>query len=106
MHAQQYYDICCQHRGKTVIIKEKCGKQHYGKIVNVDKQYVWIEPVQRGTGFGGYSYGYPGYGGYPGGYYQSGYTVAGYGGYPGYRPIFPVALAAIGGFALGAAFFW
>ncbi|MCT8136641.1 hypothetical protein H1D32_02085 [Anaerobacillus sp. CMMVII] len=83
----QYYDICCKHRGKVVTIYEKCGKVHVGKIVNVDHQFVYIEPTSTGvTGYGwGLGWGYPGF---------------------GYRPFFPIALAAIGGFALGAALFW
>ncbi|WP_216829119.1 hypothetical protein [Alkalihalobacterium elongatum] len=86
-----YYQMCCKHRGQVVNIFEKCGRRHYGRIVNVDHQYVYIEPVQpRSGGFGGFSYGY-------------------YGGYWGYRPwgygVVPIALAAIGGFALASAFF-
>lgn len=91
-----YYEMCCQHRGKVVSIYEKSGKMHYGRIVEVDREYVWIEPTgARPRGFG---YGYYGYGGYPG---------YGYHGHGFHRPFWvPVALAAIGGFALGAAFFW
>ncbi|MDG5786827.1 hypothetical protein QA612_04930 [Evansella sp. AB-P1] len=106
-----YYDLCCQHQGQVVQITEKCGKIHVGKIAKVDSSYVWIEPTHRGHGFG---YGYPGYWG-PG-YGAGGYGApAGYGaGGPGYggggftnNPYFvPVALAGIGGFALGSAFFW
>lgn len=84
-----YYDLCCKHRGQVVTIYEKCGKVHVGKIVNVDHQFVYIEPLSGGVS--GYGWGYPGWG------------------YPGYgfrRPFFPVALAAIGGFALGSALFW
>lgn len=99
-----YYHLCCQHKGKVVHIYEKSGKVHYGKIVEVDREYVWIDrsigQSPRGFGYGGYSYG--GYGGY---------SYGGYGGYGGYghrrNPFLaPVALAAVGGLALGAAFFW
>ncbi|MCT8137193.1 hypothetical protein H1D32_05215 [Anaerobacillus sp. CMMVII] len=98
------YQLCCQYKGKVVHIYEKSGKVHYGKIVEVDREYVWIEPsvTRSPRGFG---YGYPGYGG-------PGYAYGGYGAYGGgygigRNPYFvPVALAAIGGFALGAAFFW
>ncbi|OIJ11606.1 hypothetical protein BKP35_11745 [Anaerobacillus arseniciselenatis] len=112
-----YYQLCCQHKGKVVQIYEKSGKVHHGRIVEVDREYVWLDT--RGGGPRGFTYGgYPGYGagfggyGAPGGYGAYG---AGYGGYaaPGYgagfgrHPYFaPVALAAVGGLALGAAFFW
>lgn len=88
----QYYDICCRHKGKHVRIVDLSGKEYHGKIVNVDTQYVYLETENRG--FSGFGYGYGG------GYYYPGYPP-----YP-YRPVVPIALAAIGGFALGAAFFW
>lgn len=94
-----YYHLCCQHKGKVVRIYEKSGKLHYGRIVEVDEQYVWLDPQTSGPR--GFAYGYGGYG----------YSSYGYGGYGHYgygrNPYFvPVALAAVGGFALGAAFFW
>ncbi|ADU31264.1 hypothetical protein [Evansella cellulosilytica] len=109
-----YYDLCCQHRGQVVQIKEKSGNVHVGKIVDVDQQYVWMERMNRHQGFG---YGYYGHG--PQGQYGP-YSYAtgpsqygapgpgqGYGGGFGRNPyFFPVALAGIGGFALGTAFFW
>ena len=106
------YHLCCQHKGKVVHIYEKTGKVHYGKIVEVDQEFVWIDTrVSSSESPRGFGYGYPGYGGFSGfgGGYGGGY--GGYGGYGAYgygrRPwLFPVALAAIGGFALGAAFFW
>lgn len=121
-----YYDLCCQHKGKVVQIKEKCGNVHLGRIVQVDPTYVWLErttPAQGfGYGYGGqgqYSYGHQsqGYGQYSYGghdsYYQYGGYPSGYGGpwygNPGYvarTNNFRVALAGIGGFALGSAFFW
>lgn len=86
-----YYHLCCQHKGQVVHIYEKSGKVHYGKIVEVDREYVWIDRSvaagPRGFGYGGYSYG-------------------GYGGYGRNPYLAPVALAAVGGFALGVAFFW
>ena len=86
-----YYKMCCDHKGKVVSIYEKCGRHHYGRIVNVDHNYVYIQPVDRPASTGGFSYGWGGWGGY--------------GGW-GYRPIVPIALAAIGGFALASAFLW
>lgn len=90
MHrAQQYYDICCRYRGKQVRITDLSGVEYRGRIVDVDQKFVYLE--RESSPFTGFGYGY---GGYYGGYYYR----------P--RPIFPIALAAIGGFALGAAFFW
>ncbi|MBU9713844.1 hypothetical protein [Evansella tamaricis] len=83
MDAAYYYDLCCKHRGKVVRIYDRSGKEYIGKIANIDKTYVWLEPVHHPPS--GFGYGY--YGGW------------GYG-------WFPIALAAIGGFALGTAFFW
>ncbi|WP_026672448.1 hypothetical protein [Alkalihalobacterium bogoriense] len=85
------YDLCCQHQGKEVILHEKCGRQHFGRIVKVDRQYVWLEKQPQTPNFGGFSYGF----------YGAGYPGYGFGG----RNIFPIALGAIGGFALGTAFF-
>lgn len=78
-----YYELCSRHQGKVVTISEKCGRVHVGKIVSVDHQNVYIEPITRGVS--SFNWGFWGFG----------------------APFFfPVALAAIGGFALGAAFFW
>lgn len=98
-----YYHLCCQHKGKVVHIYEKSGKVHYGKIVEVDREYVWIDRSvagsPRGFGYGGYGYG---------GYGHGAYGAYGHGAYGHRRNPFlaPVALAAVGGLALGAAFFW
>lgn len=95
------YHLCCQYRGKVVHIYEKSGRVHYGKIVEVDREYVWLDSSIGGNPRG-FSYGYPGvgYGGYrPYGAYGAGYRYR--------NPNFvPVALAAVGGLALGAAFLW
>ncbi|WP_416151330.1 hypothetical protein ACM26V_10290 [Salipaludibacillus sp. HK11] len=84
---QHYYHMCSRYKGKQVTITDFSGVEYRGRIVNVDQQYVYLE--QEGRGFGGFGYGY--YGGFYGGYY---------------RPIVPIALAGIAGFALGALFFW
>ena len=90
-----YYDLCCKHRGKVVHIVEKCGRSHYGRLVNVDNQFVYLEPISMGRddvfSYGWYS---PVYGGYWG---RSRYRHGGF---------VPIALAAIAGFALGSALFW
>ncbi|RKL67782.1 hypothetical protein CR203_10590 [Salipaludibacillus neizhouensis] len=94
-YGNHYYDICCRYKGKHVRIVDLKGLEHHGKIVDVDNKYVYLE--KEGRGYSGFGYGYGGY--YPG------YGYPGYTPYP-YRPVVPIALAAIGGFALGAAFFW
>ncbi|OLN22137.1 hypothetical protein BTO30_11220 [Domibacillus antri] len=77
------YNLCCKHHGRVVRITCHDGKVHVGKITRVTREHVWLRPV---GGIGGFGYGfYRGYG--------YGYGI-------------PIALAAIGGFALGAAFFW
>ncbi|MBU9721883.1 MULTISPECIES: hypothetical protein [Bacillaceae] len=116
-----YYDLCCQHRGQFVQITEKCGRKHVGRIADVDQKNVWLEQPQmnsRGFGYGyhGYHQGYHGYApapsyGAPGYAYgaPAGHGSPAYGPRPGWggNPNFvPVALAGIGGFALGSAFFW
>jgi hypothetical protein len=77
------YSLCQKHYGKTVRITCHDGKVHTGKITRLTREHVWISPS---GGLGGFGYGY-------------------YGGY-GYRRAFPIALAAIAGFALATAFFW
>ena len=75
--ASYYYDLCCKHKGKVVRIYDRYGREYVGRISHTDRDYVWLEPVHSGAG--GFGFGFF---------------------------FFPVALAAIGGFALGAAFFW
>lgn len=76
-----YYDLCCKHKGRVVRIHDRSGKEYCGKIMRVDQTYVWLQPVNPASY--GFSYGW------------------GWGG-----PWVPIALAGIGGFALGAALFW
>lgn len=87
--SKRNHQICNDHMGKCVYITENCGKRHYGRIVNVDRDNVYIQPL----GNRGFSYGY-GYGGY-----------GGYGGF-GYGIGYPIALGAIAGIALAGLFFW
>ncbi|WP_084405723.1 hypothetical protein [Alteribacter aurantiacus] len=82
-----YYNVCSRNQGRNVRIVEHCGRQHVGRIVRVTRSNVYIEGRGPQGGFGAFGYGYYGY----------------------YRPrpyVYPVALAAIGGFALGALLFW
>ncbi|MBM7097669.1 MULTISPECIES: hypothetical protein [Alteribacter] len=82
-----YYNVCSRNQGRNVRIIEHSGRQHAGRIVRVTPSTVYIEGRGPRGGFGGFGYGY-------------------YGSY-GYRPyVYPVALAAISGFALGALLFW
>ncbi|KHF40389.1 hypothetical protein [Halalkalibacter okhensis] len=82
-----YYDLCCRYIGRDVTITCKDGKKFSGKITHVTNTHVYLQPT--GSQFGGFGYGY-GWG--------YGYRPWGWG--------FPIALAAIGGFALGAALWW
>jgi hypothetical protein len=83
MSGRNYYQLCCRYQGRVVRINDRFGKIHHGRIVRVSNSKVYIQPLLRRPGFG---YGYYGYGGYG----------AAYG----------VALGAIVGVALAAAFFW
>ncbi|MDQ0256553.1 hypothetical protein J2S74_003973 [Evansella vedderi] len=79
-----YYDLCCKHKGRVVRITDRTGRVYTGKIMHVDRTHVWLEPTHPAGGYGfGWGWGW------------------GWGG-----PWIPVALAGIGGFALGAALFW
>jgi hypothetical protein len=79
-----YYDLCCRCRGKVVTITCLDGRKHTGRITHVTDTHVYLQPTGAGQ-FGGFGYGW------------------------GYRPFgfgFPIALAFIGGFALGTALWW
>lgn len=79
-----YYNLCCQHRGKLVTIRDRAGKIHRGRITRVTRSHVYLSP-SGGRGLGGYGWGY----------YGAGY---GYG--------YAVPLAFIAGFALGGLLWW
>lgn len=87
--SDQIYRLCCQYRGKVVRIHDRFGRVHVGRIVNVNRHKVFIQPFIRRN---------PGGFGYYGGYY------GGYGGYWG-AP-FALALGFIAGIALAGLFFW
>lgn len=84
MGRAEMYDLCCQYQGKRVRITDTDGRVHVGRITNVDRKMVWLEPDR---GFGGYRLGYWGWGPRPG---------FGYG----------IAIGAIAGIALASLFFW
>ncbi|MFD2761717.1 hypothetical protein [Lentibacillus juripiscarius] len=96
MSVQHYYDLCCRYKGRPVRIRTRDGCIHKGVIRYVDGNRVYIQPLGRRAGLGGFGYGYygPGYGGY-------GFGGYGYGGYGGYG----IALGAIAALAL-LPFFW
>ena len=85
MSVGNYYNLCCRYQGRVVRINDRFGKVHHGRIARVTRNKVYIQPLMRRPGFG---YGFYGYGGY---YYGAAYAVA---------------LGAIVGVALAAAFFW
>jgi hypothetical protein len=88
--SSQYYDLCCKHHGRVVTIRERNGNKHVGRIAEINRTHVYLELVspQSRRNLGGFGYGF---------YHPYGF---------GRRRFVPIALAAIGGFALGAAFFW
>lgn len=87
--------MCRGHMGKSVVITERCGRVHRGVVDRVDRNYVYLRPMNRGRGIGGFGFGY----------YSYGYG-GGYGGGYGYGNGARIALGAIAGFALATAFFW
>ncbi|KEK22266.1 hypothetical protein [Bacillus gaemokensis] len=57
MHRQKCYNTCRRYFGKVVRIEDRNGYIHLGKITDVTKDSVWIEPIHRpsfDTGFGYY----------------------------------------------------
>ncbi|UCZ55352.1 hypothetical protein LGQ02_14515 [Bacillus shivajii] len=84
-----YYELCCRHKGRRVRITDRHGREYVGRIVDVDRRNVYLEPL--GGSPRGFGYGY--YGGY-------------YGYYGRRRRVVTVSLAAIGGFLIGTALFW
>ncbi|MBP1968470.1 hypothetical protein J2Z83_000562 [Virgibacillus natechei] len=99
MSAGHYYGLCQQYRGRAVEIKTRTGVTHRGVICHVDEHNVYLQPLGRQGGFGGFGYGgfggigYGGPGGF-GGY--GGFAGPGYGGGLGMG----VALGSIGTLAL------
>ncbi|RDY67989.1 hypothetical protein DXT76_18840 [Halobacillus trueperi] len=77
------YGLCCRYKGRSVRIAGRDGRVHFGSITRVSPHQVWLLPSR---GPGGFGYGF-------------------YGGY-GYGYGYPIALAAIAGITLAAAFFW
>ncbi|WP_391203544.1 hypothetical protein [Psychrobacillus sp. L4] len=87
MSQSNLYNQCCRYHGQRVRITSRDGRVHLGQITRINRQTVWIRPSQSLGGFGmGYYGGYGGYGG----------DGFGYG----------IALGAITGIVLAAAFFW
>jgi hypothetical protein len=87
MSIANYYETCCRYKGRVVNITCRDGKRHVGRIVDVNRRHVYIEPLgSRGSGLGGFGYGY---------YRRPGF----------FRPI-AIPLAFITGLALGGLFFW
>ncbi|MBM7702013.1 hypothetical protein [Metabacillus iocasae] len=83
-----YHQLCNRYRGRVVRITDRGGRVHVGRIANVSRSHVYIQPLTRGRGPRGF-----GYFGYRYGY-----------GY-GYGPAYGVALGFITGVALSALFF-
>lgn len=82
MSVGNYYHLCRRYQGRVVRINDRFGKVHHGRITRVTRNKVYIQPLRR-PGFGYGLYGYWGFG-----------------------AAYAVALGAIVGVALAAAFFW
>ncbi|MEH7178339.1 hypothetical protein [Neobacillus vireti] len=80
-----YYGLCNKYRGRAVVIRTRDGRVHNGIIHRVTPNRVYLQPLRRGRNLGGFGYGYYGYG-----------WGAGWG----------IALGAIVGVSLAAAFLW
>lgn len=89
MSVEHYYGLCQRYKGRAVEIRTHDGSCHRGIIQHVDNRKVYMRPLGRGGGLGGFGYGWGGYGGY---------------GRPGFG--YGVALGAIGTLALLPFFFW
>lgn len=87
--SQNYYNMCCQHHGKNVRINDRFGNVHTGRIVNVTRSRVYIQPN----------------GPRPRGAFGMGFYGGGYGYYP-YYPAYGIGLGFITGFALGSLLFF
>lgn len=88
MSTAYYYDLCTRCVNRSVSITNVHGKVYRGVIERVDREYVYLRPLDGHSGISGFGYGY-GYGGYgrPG----YGYSPYGYGYGYGRR----IALASI-----------
>jgi hypothetical protein len=89
MSVGYYHGLCNRYRGRAVEIKTRDGRSHRGIIQSVDNRNVYVRPIGRGGGLGGFSYGF-------------------FGGYGGFRPGFGfgIALGAIATLAVLPFFFW
>lgn len=89
MSIDHFYQMCCRYRGRAVEIRTRDGRIHRGIIKNVNRRYVYIDPIGRSPSFGGFGYGFfgPGYG------YRRGLGLG-------------IALGAIGTIALLPFFYW
>jgi hypothetical protein len=85
MSGSHYYSLCRRHMGKAVEIRTHGGRVHRGIIERVSPNRVYLRPLGRTRGLGGFGLGYYGYG-------------FGFG--------FGVALGAIATLAVLPFFFW
>ncbi|MCP8969157.1 hypothetical protein [Ectobacillus ponti] len=101
MDYQQCYHTCCQYRGQVVRIHDTEGRVHIGRVIDIEEDRVWLQPVSRrsagGFGYGGrgefhdaelyaYARGYET--GYEEGYYSGAFAV-------GFAFIIGIAIAAL-----------
>jgi small nuclear ribonucleoprotein (snRNP)-like protein len=101
-YVSNYYELAKEHQGQRVTITDRSGAVYTGRLMNVDTEHVYLEVEQDAKEMYEQD-SYDRSGGY--GYYQPLYPAP----YPPPCPkndVIPIALAAIGGFALASAFFW
>ncbi|MGM8215282.1 hypothetical protein ACLIA0_06865 [Bacillaceae bacterium W0354] len=96
MTIDECYELCQRHMGRPVAIRTKDGAVHRGVIERVNRQRVFIRPIDQPRNLGGFGLGFYG----PGfGYGGFGYRGFGFGGFG-----FGIALGAIA--TLAAIPFW
>lgn len=82
MYPARIHHFCNKNMGRKVVIIEKCGRRHMGTLTRVDRDMVWIMPEGN---FCRYGMGYWGFG-------RSRFGIG-------------IAIGAIAGIVLAAAFF-
>ncbi|WP_138417492.1 hypothetical protein [Aquibacillus sediminis] len=87
MSVEHMYHRCCRYKNRPVAIRTHDGKVHRGIIRNVNRNRVFLDPLDRRRDLGGFGYPYWGWG-------------------PGYGFGYGLALGAIAGITLLPFFFW
>ncbi|MBU5267400.1 hypothetical protein [Virgibacillus proomii] len=62
MSGAHYYTLCRKHLGKAVEIRTHGGRVHRGIIERVSSDRVYLRPLERTRGLGGFGIGFFGFG--------------------------------------------